>query len=282
MGSTSVVCLVIGYIFKLNQPVTHLFKTLTYPIHLPMILVYIHLGEKLNGVPLTPFSIAEMLSQFKDSPAQFARDFGMAALYGVEAWAISAIFLIPLLRFASLPVLRKLVQYEGGRPMNGTHALLIAGGGNLLVFALAWAWCVRSEKLFTCRCLLGGLHRPDIAVLPPRPVPGSEADHRRRPDRRLEFPPLPTPFETHRETSPEGGLPLREPPRYLAGKSDLHVLPTLPRERHPRPPPRIPLPPHRCRSRPDMVAPPRHRGSRRPHRTHRGNRRGRSDVRLQG
>lgn len=110
MGSTSVVCLVIGYIFKLNQPVTHLFKTLTYPIHLPMILVYIHLGEKLNGVPLTPFSIAEMLSQFKDSPAQFARDFGMAALYGVEAWAISAIFLIPLLRFASLPVLRKLVQ----------------------------------------------------------------------------------------------------------------------------------------------------------------------------
>ena len=110
MGSTSVVCLVIGHIFKLNQPVVHLFKTLTYPIHLPMILVYIHLGEKLNGVPQTPFSITEMIVQFKDSPAQFARDFGMAALYGIEAWAISAIFLIPLLRYASLPILRKLVR----------------------------------------------------------------------------------------------------------------------------------------------------------------------------
>ncbi len=110
MGSTSVVCLVIGHIFKLNQAVVHLFKTLTYPIHLPMILVFIHLGEKLNGVPPTSFSITELAIQFKENPAQFASDFGMAALYGIEAWAISAVFLIPLLRYASLPLLRKLVQ----------------------------------------------------------------------------------------------------------------------------------------------------------------------------
>lgn len=109
MGSTSLVCLLFAHIFKLNQPVVHLFKTLTYPIHLAMILVYIHLGEKLNGVPPTPFSITEMMSQFKDSPAQFARDFGMAALYGIEAWAISAIFLIPLIYYISLPILKKLM-----------------------------------------------------------------------------------------------------------------------------------------------------------------------------
>lgn len=112
MGSTSIVCLIVGHLFKLNQPVVHLFKTLTYPIHLPMILVYIHLGEKLNGVPETPFSITEMVTQFKESPAQFARDFGMAALYGIEAWAISAVFLIPILRYASLPVLRKLIHLK--------------------------------------------------------------------------------------------------------------------------------------------------------------------------
>ena len=116
MGSTSVVCLAVAHVFKLNQPVVHLFKTLTYPIHLAMILVYIHLGQKLNGLPETPFSITEMMSQFKDSPAQFARDFGMAALYGIEAWAISAIFLIPLLRYASLPLLRKLVRKKEPKP----------------------------------------------------------------------------------------------------------------------------------------------------------------------
>ncbi len=108
MGSTSLVCLAIGHIFKLNQPVVHLFKTLTYPIHLPMILVFIRLGQKLNEVSPIPFSITEMLTQFKESPPQFARDFGMAALYGIEAWAVAALFLIPLIRYISLPILRKL------------------------------------------------------------------------------------------------------------------------------------------------------------------------------
>lgn len=108
MGSTSLVCFIAGYFFKLNQAILHLFKSLTYPIHLAMILVYIRLGQKLNGVPLLKLSIPEMMGQFKDDPAQFARDFGMAALYGIEAWAISAIFLIPLLYFISLPLLQKI------------------------------------------------------------------------------------------------------------------------------------------------------------------------------
>lgn len=109
MGSTSVVCFIAGYFLKLNQPVLHLFKTFTYPLHLALILVYIRLGQMLNDVPLIKFSIPQLLTQFKDDPAQFARDFGMAALHGIEAWAISAIFLIPILYFISLPILRKLL-----------------------------------------------------------------------------------------------------------------------------------------------------------------------------
>ncbi len=110
MGSTSLVCLIIGYLFRLNQPILHLFKAFTYPLQLALILVYIRLGQQLNGVPLIKFSISQLLTQFKESPAQFARDFGMAALYGIEAWAISAIFLIPILYFISLPVLKKLLD----------------------------------------------------------------------------------------------------------------------------------------------------------------------------
>lgn len=109
MGSTSIVCFIAGYLFKLNQPILHLFKTFTYPLQLVLILVYIRLGQMLNGVPLIKFSIPQLLTRFKDDPAQFARDFGMAALYGIEAWAISAIFLIPILYFISVPILKKLL-----------------------------------------------------------------------------------------------------------------------------------------------------------------------------
>ncbi|MFM2199875.1 MAG: hypothetical protein RLZZ505_3307 [Verrucomicrobiota bacterium] len=109
MGSTSLVCFIVGHLFRLNQPVLHLFKTFTYPIHLALILIYIRIGQHLNGVPPIPFSIPQLLTRFKESPAQFASDFGMAALHGIEAWAISAIFLIPLFYYISLPVLRKLL-----------------------------------------------------------------------------------------------------------------------------------------------------------------------------
>ena len=109
MGSTSLVCFIIGHLLRLNQPVLHLFKTFTYPIHLAMILVFIRLGQHLNGVPPIPLSIPQLLTRFKESPAQFASDFGIAALHGIEAWAITAIFLIPIIYYISLPILRRLL-----------------------------------------------------------------------------------------------------------------------------------------------------------------------------
>jgi uncharacterized protein (DUF2062 family) len=109
MGSTSLVCFAVGHLLRLNQPVLHLFKTFTYPIHLVMILVFIRIGQRLNGVPPIPLSIPQLLTRFKENPAQFASDFGMAALHGIEAWAISAIFLIPMIYYSSLPILRRLL-----------------------------------------------------------------------------------------------------------------------------------------------------------------------------
>ena len=110
MGSTSLVCFAVGHLFRLNQPILHLFKTLSYPFHLALILVFIHIGQRLNGVPPLAFSIPQLLTRFKDSPAQFARDFGMAALHGIEAWALAALILIPLIRLISLPLLKKLIR----------------------------------------------------------------------------------------------------------------------------------------------------------------------------
>ena len=109
MGSTSIMCFIFGWLFKLNQPVLHLFKTLTYPIHLPLILIFIRLGQKMHGVPLLSLSIPELLGQFKDSPLQFAKDFGIAALLGIEAWAICSLIIIPAAYFIALPLLRKLL-----------------------------------------------------------------------------------------------------------------------------------------------------------------------------
>jgi hypothetical protein len=108
MGSTTLVCLLMGYLFRLNQPVLHVFKTAVYPLHLALILVFIHLGERLFGVPPLSFSIPELVGKFKADPLQFARDFGMAALHGVVAWAVIAPVAAMLIKVSVLPMLIRL------------------------------------------------------------------------------------------------------------------------------------------------------------------------------
>ena len=97
LGTTNMLSLLAGSILRLNLPFLLLFKSLFYPLHLGLILVFIRIGESLNGAPHIPFSIPQLLALFKDDPMQFARDFGMTALYGIEAWALIAPwFAIPL------------------------------------------------------------------------------------------------------------------------------------------------------------------------------------------
>lgn len=109
MGSTSLLCFLFGWFFKLNQPVLHLFKTIVYPLHLILILGYIRLGQMIHGVPLLSLSIPEMLNQFRQDPGQFVQDFSLAALHGVEAWALCSLIFIPMTYALTRPFLSKIL-----------------------------------------------------------------------------------------------------------------------------------------------------------------------------
>jgi uncharacterized protein (DUF2062 family) len=108
MGTTTLVCLVAGWLLRLNQPVLHVFSNLVYPLHLVLILVFIRLGERLYGAPRMSFSIPQLLGKFKDDPLQFGREFGMTAWHGVSAWLLVAPVAAILIKLAVVPVLRQL------------------------------------------------------------------------------------------------------------------------------------------------------------------------------
>lgn len=108
MGTTSLLCFLFGAAFKLNQPVLHVFKTLVYPLHLALILVFIRAGQWLHGDPLISLSIPQMVARFQDNPAQFARDFSLAAWRGITAWLLAAPMLACLVKLAITPFLRRM------------------------------------------------------------------------------------------------------------------------------------------------------------------------------
>lgn len=115
LGTPTLVCLLAGWMFKLNHVAMQVFKEAVYPLHLALILVFIRLGERLYGAPLLTLSIPELIGKFKESPLGFAREFGMAAVHGASAWLVIAPFAAILIKWAVMPGVRRIAGTLGRR-----------------------------------------------------------------------------------------------------------------------------------------------------------------------
>jgi uncharacterized protein (DUF2062 family) len=118
LGTTTALCVLIGVLLKLNQPVIQLASWLAWPLQVPGIYLFIRIGEWLTRTPPVAFSIGSMLEAFKNSPLHFLQQFGMMALRGMLAWTLIAPPLAALLYVLILPPLKRLV---GARRASGTH-----------------------------------------------------------------------------------------------------------------------------------------------------------------
>jgi len=116
MGSTTALCFLAGLAFKLNQPILQFINWLIYALQIPLIVVFVRIGEWLVNAQRVNFSVPEMLRKFKASPAAFMHEFGMTGLHAIEGWLLVAPFVIALLYFTLLPPLRKLAGLHSPEP----------------------------------------------------------------------------------------------------------------------------------------------------------------------
>ena len=106
LGTTTVLCLLVGPLLKLNQPVLQIVNHSTYPLQLIGIPLFIRLGEWLYSAPPVPFSVLQMVEKFRKAPVSFFHHFAWTFVHCITAWFIVApvmglaIFLVarPLLR----------------------------------------------------------------------------------------------------------------------------------------------------------------------------------------
>lgn len=115
LGTTTLLCLVVGIILRLNQPIIQMVNYLCFPIHLPLIFVLFRLGESLFDVPHVKFSktyLQEMFDLFSDDRNLFFARFGGTVLHAVVAWALLAPAWILAVYFISRPVLRGIVRVK--------------------------------------------------------------------------------------------------------------------------------------------------------------------------
>lgn len=109
LGSTTVLCGLVAWGLRLNQPIIQLVNYLCYPLQFVLLLPFYRAGEWF-GAPHVALSIPEMISRFEAGPMEFIAEFGLVALGGVAAWIVAAPLAIAALYFGLRPALRRLAR----------------------------------------------------------------------------------------------------------------------------------------------------------------------------
>ena len=97
LGFSTVGCLAIGGILRLNQPFLQAVNYILAPAQLLLMPAFLRAGEWLFGKPPIPFSPIVMLHDFFEAPSHFLAVYGGAGLLAVAAWAIFAVVICPFL-----------------------------------------------------------------------------------------------------------------------------------------------------------------------------------------
>jgi uncharacterized protein (DUF2062 family) len=108
LGTTTVLCLVAGVALRLNHPALQIANYLVAFLQLPLLYVFVRLGERLLGAGPASFSIPALIAEFQGDPWAFVARWGVTGLHGVFGWALAAPFLVGSLYTLLVPVVRSL------------------------------------------------------------------------------------------------------------------------------------------------------------------------------
>ncbi|HMD61389.1 MAG TPA: DUF2062 domain-containing protein [Opitutaceae bacterium] len=110
LGTTTILCLLVGILLRLNQPIIQIVNALCTPLHLPVIYAMVRLGNLIFHTPKSHVGIRMMEHMFWDDPKDFFEKFGITALHAIAAWAIIAPFWILIVYLFARPVLREVLR----------------------------------------------------------------------------------------------------------------------------------------------------------------------------
>lgn len=107
-GITTILAILIGALFRLNQPVLQVTNQMMTVTHLIMIPVFLRFGEWVVGAPPMPLNPKVVIAEFFNDIPLFFHKFGMAGVHAFLGWLIVAPFAGILVYRSSLYFIRKM------------------------------------------------------------------------------------------------------------------------------------------------------------------------------
>ena len=106
LGLTTLLCLLVGVVMKLNQPIIQAVNYACTPLHITFIFYAFRWGERLFGTTHTGLQFRAMMRLLHEHPLDFVSRYSMTALYAVIIWAVLVPFGATAVYYAILPIIR--------------------------------------------------------------------------------------------------------------------------------------------------------------------------------
>jgi len=115
LGSTTVACLAIAGLFRLNVAASQIANHVVYPLQLLLFIPFLRLGTRLFGTAPLPLKPAQIMDAAKHHPLDLIRELWRWEWHALAVWAIVAAVMIPLVALAATPLFRHLLKRVKGR-----------------------------------------------------------------------------------------------------------------------------------------------------------------------
>lgn len=106
LGTTTILCLLVGIVMRLNQPIIQAVNYACTPIHLTFIFYAFRWGERLFGTTHSRLEFRSMMRMLHQHPIDFVTTYSTTALHAIVIWAVLVPFWLGAVYYVMLPMMR--------------------------------------------------------------------------------------------------------------------------------------------------------------------------------
>jgi uncharacterized protein (DUF2062 family) len=110
LGSTTVLCLALAFVLRLNIAASQIGNHIVYPLELILVIPFIHIASRIFHTEPMPLSANELFHAAREHPLALTRQLWLWEWHAFLLWVIIAAITIPLLALVLTPVLRGLLM----------------------------------------------------------------------------------------------------------------------------------------------------------------------------
>ena len=108
LGTTTLLCTLAAFLFRLNLPAIQLVNYFVYPLQLVLLIPFIRAGERLFGAESLNVSLESIQRMMKADLWETVIRLWATTMHAVMVWLLIAPLIVALVYLAMTPILKKL------------------------------------------------------------------------------------------------------------------------------------------------------------------------------